>query len=394
MPSASPAALEAYIVAARRSSIGKIGGLHRHRRIDALAAPVVLAALKDAGLEPSDVEEIIVGNASEGGNPARLIALAAGLPERVAASTIDRQCGSGLDAILAGVRAVGLGDADVVVAGGADSLSTAPWRVARPMSPYQTPHFMRIEPSTSAADDAPQPFEASEALARQHGIDRTRQDAWAAQSFARAGRANQDRRFVGEIVALRANPEEARDQSSIELDSEDIGEETPFLPEDGTLTPANTSSMHDGAAMVVIVSQRMWSALGKPPALQLVTHAARGVTARAEAAAPIEAMRALYGRLNGFNPKEIGVFEVSEASAAQAVALIDSLGLDPEAVNPAGGAISRGHPFGAAGAVLVVRLFTSMVRDAQAGAPRYGAAALGTIGGIGLAALFERVGGP
>jgi len=122
-----------------------------------------------------------------------------------------------------------------------------------------------------------------------------------------------------------------------------------------------------------------------------VRYVARGVAARSEAAAPIEAMQALYSRLNGFNPKDIGTVEVSEASAAQVVALIDVLGLDPEIVNPAGGAIARGHPYGAASAVLVVRLFTDMVRKAEAGAPRFGAAALGAIGGIGIAALFERV---
>jgi len=385
--------LKAYIIAARRTPVGKIGGLHRHRRLDSLAAPVVQAALADAGIEPADVDEIIIGNATEGGNPARLIALAAGLPERVAASTIDRQCGSGLDAILAGIRVVGLGDADVVVAGGADSLSTAPWRVARPLSPYQTPHFMRMEPDSSSSrdEDQPQPFEASEALAKHYGIGRKRQDEWALQTFQRADRAHDERHFVGEIVPLRGNAEEARDQSAVAVDAEDVEAETPFLPGDGTLTPANTSSMHEAAAMVVIASERMWTALGRPPALQLVRYVARGVAARSEAAAPIEAMQALYSRLNGFNPKDIGTVEVSEASAAQVVALIDVLGLDPEIVNPAGGAIARGHPYGAASAVLVVRLFTDMVRKAEAGAPRFGAAALGAIGGIGIAALFERV---
>ncbi|MCB1521358.1 MAG: thiolase family protein [Hyphomicrobiaceae bacterium] len=383
----------AYIVAARRTSLGRVGGLHRSRRIDALAAPVVQAVLADAKIASDDVDEIVIGNATEGGNPARLIALAAGLPDRVAAATIDRQCGSGLDAILTAIRSVGLGEADVIVAGGADSVSTAPWRVARPMSPYQTPHFLRLEPAMESADDMPAPFEASEALARRFGITRERQDQWALDSFDRATAARTDRRFVGEIVPLRANAEEARDQSSIEPDADEFANETPFVPGDGTLTPANTSTMHDGAAMVVVVSERMWTAMGRPPALRLVQSSVRGVSPAAEAAAPIEAMQTLYSRLNGFNTKDIGVFEMSEASAAQAVAFIDVLGLDPAIVNPAGGAIARGHPFGAAGAVLVVRLFTTLVRDAarDGTSNRHGVAALGTIGGIGLAALFERV---
>ncbi|MGD9784784.1 MAG: thiolase family protein [Hyphomicrobiaceae bacterium] len=383
--------VSAYIVAARRTALGRIGGLHRARRIDALAAPIVRAVLDDASIAAGDVDEIIIGNASEGGNPARLIALAAGLPDRVAAQTIDRQCGSGLDAIIAAVRSIDAGAADIIVAGGADSLSTAPWRVARPMSPYQTPHFLRLEPESATADGNAAPFEASEALARRHGIGRDRQDSWAIDSFARAGAARDARRFVKEIVALRSNAEEARDQSAVSPDTEDIVGEMPFLPEDGTITPANTSTMHDGAAMVVVVSERSWQALGRPPALRLVQTGVCGVSPASEASAPIAAMQALYGRLNGLNPKDIGVVEMSEASAAQAVALIDTIGLDPAIVNPAGGAISRGHPFGAAGAVLVVRLFTAMIREAEsAAAPRLGVATLGTIGGIGLAALFER----
>ncbi len=139
----------AYIIAARRSALGRVGGLHRNRRIEDLAAPVVRAALADAGLGPEAVDEILIGNATQGGNPARLIALAAGLPETSAAATLDRQCGSGLDAIIAACRTIGGGEADVIVAGGAESLSTAPWRVAKPKSIYQTPHFIGIEPAAA-----------------------------------------------------------------------------------------------------------------------------------------------------------------------------------------------------------------------------------------------------
>ena len=134
MPSQS-----AYIIAARRTAIGRIGGLHRNRRIEELCAPLVGVALQDSGLEPGQVDELIVGNASQGGNPARLIALAAGLPETAPAATIDRQCGSGLDAILAAIRAVSFGDAQAIVAGGAEAISMAPWRVAKPRNLQQLP---------------------------------------------------------------------------------------------------------------------------------------------------------------------------------------------------------------------------------------------------------------
>lgn len=381
----------AYIVAARRTPLGRVGGLHRNRRIDDLAAPVVVAALADCGLDATRVEEMIVGNASEGGNPARLIALAAGLPETVSASTIDRQCGSGLDAILAAIRSIATGEASVVVAGGAEALSTAPWRVAKPKSLYQLPHFVRFEPASADTADEPQPFEASEQLSRRLGIDRARQDAFALGSMRKAEAAREGRRFVGEIVALRANAEEARDQSIVEPRADALEGLAPYLDPDGTLTPGNTSALHDGAAMVVVVSEAVWQELGRPPALRLLASAAQGVAPDMEAAAPIEATRKLFGRMNGLDRSAIGLVEMSESSAAQAIALASTLGFDEAILNPDGGAVARGHPLGAAGAVLVVRLFTRMVRARTDGSPRHGIATLGTIGGMGLAALFEAV---
>ncbi|HEX2841480.1 thiolase family protein [Hyphomicrobium sp.] len=379
-----------YIIAARRTALGRIGGLHRNRRIAELSAPVVLAALADAGVSPAEVDELIVGNASEGGNPARLISLAAGLPENAASYSIDRQCASGLDAIIAAIRAVSAGDADVVVAGGADSISTAPWRIAKPRSLYQIPHFMRVEPAGVDTADDPAQFEASELLPRRLKISRARQDAIAMRSHLKAEAARSARRFVGEIVPIRANADEARDQSAVEPDLDDLEDMVPFAPPDGTLTPGNTSSLHDGAAFVVVVSEKVWKARGKPPALRLVSAASLGVAPEKDGEAPIEAVRKLYGRLNGFKRDEIGVFELSESSAAQEIALAELLDIDPAKINPDGGAIARGHPLGASGAVLVVRLFSALVRTPDAKG-RYGVATLGAIGGLGLAALFEAV---
>jgi acetyl-CoA C-acetyltransferase len=380
----------AYIIAARRSALGRVGGLHRNRRIADLAAPVVAAALEDCGLAPERVEELIVGNATEGGNPARLIALAAGLGETTAAATIDRQCGSGLDAILAAIRAVGAGDADVIVAGGAEAISTAPWRIAKPKSLYQLPRFIALEPAAAPAA-AEQPYETFEELPRKLGISRARQDAWALQSYLKAEAARAKRRFVGEIVPLRGNTEEARDESAIEPALDDLMKRVPFVPPDGTLTSGNTSAVHDGAAFVIVVSERVWTERGKPPALRLVASAAQGVAPDNEAGAPIEAMKKLYTRLNGVARDDIRVVEMSESSAAQALALADSLAIDEARINPEGGAIARGHPYGAAGAVIVVRLFTDLVKAKKGDGARHGVVTLGTIGGMGLAALFEAV---
>lgn len=383
----------AYVVAARRTALGRIGGLHRSRRLEDLAAPVIAAALADCGLPPARVDEIVLGNTTQGGNPARIVALAAGLPDTVAATTIDRQECSGLDAVVAACRMIGAGEADVVVAGGAESPSTAPWRIAKPKSLYQLPQFLRLETAEPIEGEEPDALEAAEETSRRLGIGRTQQDMWAMRSHVKAERSREARAFVGEIVPLRANAEEARDQSATDPTPDELEKLTPFLRPDGTLTPGNTSAAHDGAAMVVVVSEAVWQELGQPKALRLVGSAVRGVGPDHEVSAPIEAMKTLYGRLNGFNPKDIGVVELSEVSAAQALAFSSTLGLDDDIVNPDGGAVVRGRPFGAAGAVLVVRLFTRMVRQPAAGAPRVpnGVAVLGGSGGMGLAALFEAV---
>jgi acetyl-CoA C-acetyltransferase len=380
----------AYVVAARRSALGRVGGLHKGRRIEELSAPIVAAALRDSGLKPERVDEVILGNASQGGNPARLVALAAGLSDRVPAVTIDRQCGSGLDAILGAIRAIAAGDAEVIVAGGAEALSTAPWRIAKPRTVYQLPRFTTFEPVPAEEGGVPPLVEAAEALASRLGISRAQQDAYALRTHLKAEAARTSRRFTSEIVPIRSNPEEARDQSAVEPDFKDLAQLAPYQQPDGTLTPGNTSAMHDGAAMVVAVSERVWAELGKPRALRLVAHAIRGVAPDEEAAAPIEAMRTLNERLNGFKRSDIGIIEISESSAAQAIAFAQSLDFDEDLLNPDGGAVARGHPMGAAGAVLVARLFTRMAR-AEDKRPKLGVAALGAQGGMGLAAVFEAV---
>jgi acetyl-CoA C-acetyltransferase len=382
--------IPAYIIAARRSALGRIGGLHKQRRIEELTAPVVAAALQDSKLEATRIDSVLVGNATQGGNPARLIALAAGLPESVTASTIDRQCGSGLDAIVTAIRSVAAGEADAIVAGGAEAISTAPWRVAKPRNLQQLPHFIGWEPTFGEERETPALLAGAEELAAKLGISRAQQDAYALRTHLLAEVARSDKRFVSEIVPIRANAEEARDQSAVEPDFKTLAQIAPYQPPDGTLTPGNTSSFHDGAAMAVVVSERVWTELNKPRALRLIAHTVRGVAPDDEAYAPIAAMQKLNEHLNGYKPADIGVVELSETSAAQAIALMQELQLDENIVNPDGGAIARGHPFGAAGAVLVARLFTRMAR-AKSGAPRLGVATLGVTGGMGMAAAFEAV---
>jgi len=381
-----------FIVAARRTALGRPGGLHRSRRLESLTAPVVQAALDDAGVEARAVEEIILGNTTAGGNPARVVGLAAGLEESVAALTVDRQCASGLDAILLGIRAVALGEARIVVAGGAESLSTAPWRVARPKSLFQTPRFLSLEPEDGNGNEAPHSVAASEELARQLGISRDRQDSYAFKSHLKAEQAVGERRFQGEIVPLRLAPQETRDESSAISSIDDLAGLAPLVPPDGTHTSGNTSAHQEGAAIVVIVSGAVHAELGAPPALRLVASSTQGVGSHEEARAPVVALERLLQRSNGsFARRELRLVETSETSAAQALAICDAFELGDGELSPDGGAIARGHPLGAASAVSVVRLFTRMARNRNGAWPRLGAVTQGAIGGLGVAALFEAV---
>ena len=381
----------AYIIAARRTALGRPGGLHRSRRIESLTAPVVQAALEDARLEARAVEEIIFGNTTAGGNPARIVGLAAGLRDSVPALTVDRQCASGLDAILLGMRAVALGEAGVVVAGGGESLSTAPWRVARPKSLFQTPRFIGLEPEDGETADTPHSVTASEELARRLGITRHRQDAYALHAHLRAEQAMSERRFLHEIVPLRLAADETRDESTDVGGIEDLAGLSPIMRPDGTHTSGNISALQEGAAVVVMVSAQVHAELGRPRALRLAASVTQGVGASEEAHAPVAALEKLLRTNSGFTRDQLALVEMSETSAAQALAVRDAFGLDEDELSPDGGALVRGYPLAAASAVSVVRLFTRMVRSPQSGRRRYGAVTQGAIGGLGVAALFEVV---
>lgn len=393
---------QAYIVAARRTALGRVGGLHGRRRIEDLAAPVISSALGDSRINPALVDGLILGNATEISNPARLISLASGLPETATALTIDRQCASGLDAIVQACRMVGAGDAEVMIAGGAEALSTAPWRVAKPKHLYQLPRFLGFEPPTSDAADEPQMFEASERLARACSISRAELDQVALRSHVAALSARDAKRFIGEIVPLRNTTEEARDEMVQDLSLQDLERQTAYCGPGGLLSAGNTSPQADGAAIVIVISPRIWTELGQPRALRLVTTASTGVAPDREAFAAVAATQKLIGLHNDLDLARVDAIETSEASAAQLIEFARHFGVDPANINAGGGAIARGHPFAAAGAVLVVRLFSTLVRGLAArtqpvdesGALNTGALGLATlsaIGGLGTAALFQAV---
>jgi acetyl-CoA C-acetyltransferase len=349
----------ALILAARRTAVAPRGGAFARLSLEEIAAPVLRAVLADAGLLAGDVDEVIVANAiGPGGNPARRVALAAGLPDRVAGLTVDRQCVGGLDAIGLAMALVA-GGARVVVAGGVESHSQRPLR-AMPGPAGPVPYDQA--PFTPWPDRDPPMHAAAAALAAREGIDRAAQEALAAQSHRKA-RAMAD---WPEIVPLAGL---ARDAFARVL-TPALMARAPVLA--GTITAATTAVAADGAAFVVVADDR----LARPGALRLLAQATVGTVPDDPAAAAVPAARAVMSGLPA-------MAEIMEAYAAQAIHTIRALGLDPAAVNPQGGALARGHPIGASGAILAVRLFHGL-RDGR------GLAAIAGAGGLGAALLAER----
>ncbi|HYE00376.1 MAG TPA: thiolase family protein [Alphaproteobacteria bacterium] len=381
----------AYIVAARRSPVGRMGGALRDLPVEALAAPVLRAVVEDAGLDPAGIDEVMLGNAAgPGGNVARLSLLQAGLPLDVPGVTIDRQCGSGLEAVNLAAALIASGAADCVLAGGVESTSTAPWRAERPARPGGLPRFYGRARFAPDAIGDPEMGVAAENVARACGIDRARQDAYALASHAKAVAAQDAGRFDREIVPLPTGgglvhrDECPRRDTSLEKLAR---LPAAFVP-GGTVTAGNSCPLNDGAAIVAVVSARRWAALGRPPALRVRATAAAGVDPNLLGLGPVPAVERLLRR-SGVERGAINLVEFNEAFAAQVLASLDRLGLPESRVNRGGGALALGHPFGASGAILTVRLFSEML-DPKANAA-LGLATLGIGGGLGVATLVERV---
>ncbi|MBN9632783.1 MAG: acetyl-CoA C-acyltransferase [Actinobacteria bacterium] len=365
------------VIAARRTPIGTRGralaGVHVHE----LAAPVLRAALDDAETAtgtPVEIADVIVGNCmGPGGNPARLAALAAGLDPTVPGGTVDRQCGSGLAAILDAAAAIRAGDGRARLAGGAESASTAPVRSIDGV-PYDRAPF------APAGFPDPDMVRAAEDLAAHDGIERSRLDAHAARSHARARAAYAEGRFADELVPL----------AGLERDDAVGGAERvlprlPTLFPGGALTAGTSTRIGDGAAAVVVAPA------GTAPGLALRAGAiVGGDPALPGLGAAPAILRALSAA--GHDVRAIEAFELVEAFASQSIAVLDRLGIadDDRRVCADGGALALGHPWGASGAVAVVRLFSRLVRGgAPAGTLGVAAASVG--GGLGVAAVFEVV---
>ena len=363
--------MTAFIIAAKRSAIVPRGGVFAALSIEDLGAPVALACLNAAGIAADQVDEIIVSNAlGAGGNPARRIALAMGLPETVAGLTTDRQCAGGLDALLLARALVVSGQAEVVLAGGVESYSRRPLRfVTDPQGGPPTPYDEA--PFTPWPDRNPAMADAAEALSQTLGITREMQDAWAVQSHAKA-RASVDR-WQEEIVPLRGM---VSDPFTRNLTAQAAARAKPII---GTITPANAAVAADGAAFCLVVSQRIASRAAR--AIRITAAATLGAAPGQPGLAPVAAIARVLAQAR-IEPTALALSEVMEAYAVQAIACIQGAGLDPDRVNSGGGGLARGHPIGASGAVLAVRLW----HDLRAG---HGLAAIAAAGGIGSALLLE-----
>ena len=387
---------DAVIVAARRTPVGRAGGSLAGWTVVDLAAAAIRAAVGDSGIDPKTIDDVILGNAvAAGGNPARHAALAAGLPVSIPGVTVDRQCGSGLEAVIQAAQAIRAGIADVIVVGGAESTSTAPLRAERPRDPGAAPRFYDRPAFAPEAIGDPDMGEAAENVAEAYGVTRQRQDAFALASHQKAVASQRSGRFAREIVPAKLDSGAVVDRDECpraDTSLERLAALRPAFRPDGTVTAGNACPVNDGAAALVMVSAQRWRAMGSPAGLRLVDAAAAGVEPRVLGVGPIPAVRKLLARRPELSITDIALVEFNEAFASQVLACLDALEIPEDRVNAGGGALALGHPYGASGAILVTRLFSELAVGESATGGGLGLATLGIAGGMGLAALFQPVG--
>ena len=386
----------AVILSAVRTPVGRYGGSLAEVRPDDLAAVAIEAAVGRAGVPADEIDDVYLGCANQSGednrNVARFAALLAGLPVETGGVTINRLCASGLSAIVAASHAVIAGDADLVVAGGVESMSRAPLVMAKPERAYPrgdrvlhdtTLGWRFVNPRYAERHSAESMGETGENVAERWSVSRADQDAFAAESQRRWADANARGAFADELVPVGdlERDEHPRPGTS----EEDLAALRPIFREGGSVTAGNSSGINDGAAALVIASEERARALGVEPLGAFAGSAVAGVDPAVMGIGPVPAVERLIAR-TGVGIGEIDLVELIEAFGAQAVAVIRELGLDPARVNVNGGAIAIGHPLGMSGARLVVSLLHELRRrDA-----RYGLATLCIGVGQGQAALFER----
>src|SRR5688572_9247286 len=390
---------QSVIVSAVRTPTGKLLGVLKSLTAPELGSLVVAEAVRRAGIDPEIVDECIMGNvvsAGSGQNPARQAALRGGLPDHVAALTINKVCGSGLKAVMLAHQAIATGDIDVAVAGGMESMSNCPYLLPRAREGLRMGHGEIVD--SMIADGLWCAFEqchmgnAGEVVAEHYHVDRCAQDAFAARSHQKAARATDAGWFQDEILPVaipqrKGDPVVMTRDEAIRPDTtaETLAALKPAFKKDGTVTAGNAPGVNDGASALVVMAAERARSLGLTPLARIVGQATSGLPPRFVLMTPVDAVRRLSEKV-GWDLADVDLFELNEAFSVQAVAVLNELGIPEEKVNVHGGAVALGHAIGSSGGrVLTTLLYAMKRRDV-----RRGIATLCLGGGNGVALALER----
>jgi len=389
------------IVSAVRTALGRVGGSIKTVQPEEIARVVITAAVERAGIEPASVDEVIIGQtkqSADAANLARVAALKAGFPVEVPAYTVMRQCGSGLQAIHNAVQVIRAEEAEIVVAGGIESMSLAPYYLRGARFGFTSGNTVVVDSNTESQPRS-QPYEVygdltmgltAENLAEKYSISREEQDAFARQSQERAADAIESGRFRDEIVPVEV-PQRKGPPAVFDTDEhprlsslEQLAKLRPVFKVGGSVTAGNSSGRNDGGACLVLMSADAAKKKGLTPMATVRGQATAAVDPRIMGIGPAPASRKALERA-GLSLSDIGLIEVNEAFAAQALAVIKDLDLDQEIVNVNGGAIALGHPLGCSGA----RIMTTLLYEMRRRGTRYGLAGICIAGGQGMASVVE-----
>ena len=391
---------EAVIISAVRTPVGKFQGALKDFSATDLGAMVVRESVRRAGVQPEEVDEVIMGcviQAGLGQNPARQAALKGGIPFGVSAVTINKVCGSGLKSVMMAAQGIQLGDTEMVVAGGMESMTNAPYLVPQARSAYRLGNGVLVD--AMIHDGLWCAFEnyhmgnTGEVVAERYHVSREEQDEYALNSHRKAAAAMKAGKFKDEILPVEIpqkkgapvileHDEPVREDSSLDA----LAKLKPAFKNDGTVTAGNASGLNDGAAALVVASAERARRLGLSPIARIVSYASAAVDPKVMGIGPVPAVRKALEKAS-LGADAIDLFELNEAFAAQSLAVLRELALDAGKVNVLGGAIALGHPIGASGA----RILVTLVRALRARQRRYGVAALCIGGGQGVALVAERL---
>jgi 3-oxoadipyl-CoA thiolase len=400
---------DAWIVEAVRTPIGRYGGALASVRPDDLAALAIRAVVDRSGIDPALIEDVILGCANQAGEDnrdvARMAVLLAGLPVEVGGLTVNRLCGSGIQAINSAAHAIAVGDGDVFIGGGVESMTRAPYVMLKPEAGFDRgPRQMEdttlgwrfVNPRLAEMHHPYSMGETAENVAKRWGVSRERQDAFALESQRRAIAAMEDGRFVDQLVPVEVPQRKgepvvvSRDEHPrADTTAEGLAKLRPaFAREGGTVTAGNASGINDGAAAVLLVEAERARALGLRPMARVVSTAVAGVDPAVMGIGPIPASRKALERA-GIDASDLDLVELNEAFASQSLVCMDELGLDPAKVNVNGGAIALGHPLGMSGG----RMITMLTHELRRTGGRFGLATMCIGVGQGIATVVERIDG-